>query len=183
MSRHERDEEQLKLGVRSCCGQPVLVLSGQALVVRDEQWLGCEREGAGGIGGSCILQPLHPIHKKRTWQHSCWYHRNGYSLVRHPSANIHCKGKAAGQGPAAVHQGRFLVFSLCFWRVEAAKCLVCAMVLQLSPGWVSHIELYVRRVRVTSGDIQAGAMNIHSVYPALGDSQCNQETWKSGRTS
>ena len=115
MSRHEHDKEQPKLGVRSCCGQQILVLSGQALMVRDEQWLRCRREGAGGIGrDSCGLQPLHPIHEEGTWQHSCWYRRKGYSLVHHPPANVDCKGKAAGQDAAVVHQGRFLVFSLCF---------------------------------------------------------------------
>jgi len=44
-------------------------------------------------------------------------------------------------------------------------------------------ELYVHGVRVTSDDLQTGAMDVHSVYPALGDSQCNQGTSKSGRTS
>lgn len=92
----ECDKGQLKLGVRTCCGQPVLVLSGLAVMLWDEQWLRCRREGAGQLGGRCALHPFHPIHEQDTWQHSYGYRREGYSSVHHPAADIGCKGKATG---------------------------------------------------------------------------------------
>lgn len=120
------------------------------------------RDRAGGTGDGCSLQPLHPIHQKGTWQHGV---KERYSLQ-----TFTCKGKAGGQDPAVVYQGRFHL-QLVFLKVPSLYSA-----LQVSPGWVNHIDLCVHGVRGTSDGTQSGAVSVHSVYPALWDSHCNPGT-------